>query len=151
MGASGVVVGVAGVSGVFVVAGGLSGGVSVVCDDATPVKQSSASAELLSRSTRLLWIDITRPTSLTGTTRQPRRSTHCGESSAAWGIGPVLASARAVRDQIDVRRWEVRARGTARLVMRSDQIRRAASSRNRLKTAGTGNDGISAGTNAPAR
>src|SRR5262249_60631151 len=123
-GVSGAGVGVAGASGVVVVAGGLSGGVSVVCDDATLPTQSSMSAELLSRSTRLLWIDITRPTSLTGTTRQPRRSTHCGESSTAWGIGPVLASARAVRDQIDVRRWEVRARGRARLVMRSDQIRR---------------------------
>src|SRR5215471_16377775 len=116
--------GVAGVSGVGVVAGGLSGGVSVVCDDATPPTQSSMSAELLSRSTRLLWIDITRPTSLTGTTRQPRQSTHDGESTAAWGIGPALAGAGAVRDQIAVRLWEVRARGTARRVMRSDQIRR---------------------------
>ena len=60
-GVSGAGVGVAGVSGVVVAAGGVSGGVSVVCDDATPVKQSSASAELLSRSKRLLWIDITRP------------------------------------------------------------------------------------------
>src|SRR5215831_18949786 len=125
--------GVAGVSGVGVVAGGLSGGVSVVCDDATPPTQSSMSAELLSRSTRLLWIDITRPTSLTGTTRQPRRSTHCGESSTAWGIGAALAGARAVRDQIDVRRWEVRARGTARLVMRSDQIRRPLRAKTRRK------------------
>src|SRR5262249_17571448 len=113
-----------GVSGVVVVAGGLSGGVCVVCDDATPAKQNSTSAELLSRSARLLWMDITRPTSLTGTTRQPRQSMHAGESSAAWGIGPALAGAGALRDQIDVRRWEVRARGTARLVMRSDQIRR---------------------------
>src|SRR5215475_13915392 len=124
VGVSGAGVGVAGVSGGVVVAGGVSGGVCVVCDDATPAKQNSTSAELLSRSKRLLWMDITRPTSLTGTTRQPRQSMHAGESSAAWGIGPALAGARALRDQIDVRRWEVRARGTARLVMRSDQIRR---------------------------
>src|SRR5262245_30903218 len=116
--------GVGGVSGGVVIAGGVSGGAAGVCDDAAPAKQSSTSAELLSRSTRLLWIDITRPTSLTGTTRQPRRSTHHGENGAAWGIGPALAGARAVRDQIDVRRWEVRARGRARLVMRSDQIQR---------------------------
>jgi hypothetical protein len=75
-GVSGAGVGAGGVSGVVVVAGGLSGGVAGVCDDATPARQSSTSAELLSRSARLLWIDITRPTSLTGTTRQPRRSTH---------------------------------------------------------------------------
>src|SRR5262245_20637551 len=123
VGGSGAGGGVAGVSGGVVVAGGGRGG-GVVCRGATPVKQHSAGAELPSRSKRLLWRDITRPTSLTGTTRQPRQSMHAGESSAAWGIGPALAGARALRDQIDVRRWEVRARGTARLVMRSDQIRR---------------------------
>src|SRR5262249_35972189 len=96
-GVSGAGVGAGGVSGV-VVAGGLSGGVAGVCDDATPARQSSTSAELLSRSARLLWIDITRPTSLTGTTRQSRRSTHDGESSAAWGLGRALADARALRD-----------------------------------------------------
>jgi hypothetical protein len=58
--------GVGGVSGVVVVAGGVSGGVCVVCDDATPAKQSSTSAELLSRSARLLRIDITRPPVLDG-------------------------------------------------------------------------------------
>ena len=63
MGASGAGVGVAGVSGVVVVAGGVSGGVSGVCDDAIPAKQSSTSAELLNRSKRLLRIDITLPTS----------------------------------------------------------------------------------------
>jgi len=52
---------VAGVSGGVVVAGGLSGGVGGVCDDAAPAKQSSTSAELLNRSKRLLRIDITRP------------------------------------------------------------------------------------------
>jgi hypothetical protein len=50
-------VGVGGVS----VAGGVSSGGVGVCDDATPAKQSSTSAELLNRSTRLLWMDITRP------------------------------------------------------------------------------------------
>jgi hypothetical protein len=59
--------GVGGASRGVVVAGGASGGISGVCGDATPAKQSSASAELLSRSKRLLWMDITRPTSLTGT------------------------------------------------------------------------------------
>jgi len=60
-GVSGAGLGVAGVCGVVVVAGGLSGGVSVVCDDAIPAKQSSTSAELLNSSKRLLRIDITRP------------------------------------------------------------------------------------------
>jgi len=49
-----------GVSGV-VVAGGVSDGFAGVCDDAISAKQSSTSAELLSRSKRLLWIDITSP------------------------------------------------------------------------------------------
>ena len=39
---------------------------------ATPVKQSSTSAELLRRSKRLVRIDMTAPQSLTGTTRPPR-------------------------------------------------------------------------------
>jgi hypothetical protein len=60
-GVSGAGVGVAGVCGVVVVAGGVSGGVSVVCDDATPAKQSTTSAELLNSAKRLLRIDITRP------------------------------------------------------------------------------------------
>jgi hypothetical protein len=60
-GVSGAGLGVGGVSGVVVVAGGLSGGVSVVCDNATLAKQSSTSAELLNSSKRLLRIDITRP------------------------------------------------------------------------------------------
>jgi hypothetical protein len=53
-GVSGAGVGVGGVSDGVVVAGGVPAGVSVVCDDATPAKQSSMSAELLSRSARLL-------------------------------------------------------------------------------------------------
>jgi hypothetical protein len=60
-GVSGAGVVVGGVCGVVVVAGGVSGGVSVVCDDAIPAKQSSTSAELLNSSKRLLRIDITRP------------------------------------------------------------------------------------------
>jgi hypothetical protein len=49
---------------------GVVGGVSSagVCDDATPARQSSTRAELLSRNKRLLWIDITSPPSWTGTT-----------------------------------------------------------------------------------
>jgi hypothetical protein len=65
-GFSGAGVGVGGVSDGVVVGGGVSGGAAGVCDDATPAKQSSTSAELLSRSTRLLWIDITRPPILDG-------------------------------------------------------------------------------------
>jgi hypothetical protein len=82
-GVSGAGVVVGGVCGVVVVAGGVSAGVSVVCDDATPAKQSSTSAELLNRSKRLLRIDIPRPPFLTETIRQPRPSMHDGESSAA--------------------------------------------------------------------
>jgi len=55
------VVEVGGVCGVVVVAGGVSGVVSGVCDDAIPAKPSSTSAELLNSSKRLLRIDITRP------------------------------------------------------------------------------------------
>src|SRR5262249_14346430 len=125
VGVSGAGVGVAGVSGGVVVAGGVSGGVCVVCDDATPAKQNSTSAELLSRSKRLLWMDITRPTSLTGTI-PVRPDDRCIAAKAApHGVSaePSLARERS-ETTIDVRRWEVRARGTARLVMRSDQIRR---------------------------
>src|SRR6516165_10732512 len=53
-GVSGAGVGVGGVSDGVVVVGGVSGGVAGVCGDATPAKQSSTSAELLSRSARLL-------------------------------------------------------------------------------------------------
>src|SRR5215831_3664580 len=60
-GVSGAGVVVGGVCGVVVVAGGVSGGASGVCDDAIPAKQSSTSAELLNSSKRLLRIDITRP------------------------------------------------------------------------------------------
>jgi hypothetical protein len=53
-----------GVSGA-VAAGGASGvvvagGVSGACDNATPAKQRSITAELLSRSKRLLRMDMTR-------------------------------------------------------------------------------------------
>ena len=58
-GAAGVVCG-AGVSGVGgVVVGGVSTG--GVCDDATPARQSTISAELLRSSKRLLRIDMTTP------------------------------------------------------------------------------------------
>src|SRR5262245_3060915 len=132
---------VGGVSGGVVVAGGVSGGVAGVCDDATPPKQSSMSAELLSRSTRLLWMDIARPTSLTGTTRQPRRSTHPGETTPdGESARPSLAREQS-ETTIDVRRWGVRARGIARRVMWSDQIQRrprAATCRKRRAAAATG-------------
>src|SRR5919197_573392 len=51
--------GVAGWLSGVVVAGGVSG--AGVCDELTPVKQISMSAELLSRSKRRLRIFITRP------------------------------------------------------------------------------------------
>jgi hypothetical protein len=107
-------------------------------------------AELLNRSKRLLRIDITRPIP-DGTIRQPRQSTHDGESSAAWGIGPALAGARALRDHS---RCQAMGGARARNSAACDAVRSnsaAASSRNRPKTVGSGNDGISAGTNAPAR
>jgi hypothetical protein len=44
-------------------------------------------------------IEPLRLPSLTGTTRQPRRSTHPGENSAGWGIGPTLAA----REQSETR------------------------------------------------
>src|SRR5262249_36440189 len=125
VGVSGAGVGVAGVSGGVVVAGGVSGGVCVVCDDATPAKQNSTSAELLSRSKRLLWMDITRPTSLTGTIPvRPDDQCHAANAAAHGVSGEPSAAGGALEDTIGCRRWEVRARGTARLVMRSDQIRR---------------------------
>jgi hypothetical protein len=84
-GASGA--GVGGASGVVVV-GGVSG--AGACDDATPAKQSSISAELLSRSKRLLRIHITIPLS-------PNINPSRRETAPRAGFGAAsLARGRAV-------------------------------------------------------
>ena len=59
-GASGAVCG-AGLAGVSNAGGPLVGGASGACDEATPVKQSSTTAELLRRSKRLVEMDMTTP------------------------------------------------------------------------------------------
>jgi ferredoxin-NADP reductase len=43
-------------------------------------------------------MDITRPTSLTGTIPVRPDDQRITANSAGWGIGPVLAGARAARD-----------------------------------------------------
>src|SRR5262245_24226877 len=76
---------------------------------------------------------------------------HDGESSAAWGIGTALAGARALRDHS---RCQAMGGARARNSAACDAVRSnsaASSSRNRPKTVGSGNDGASAGTSAPAR
>jgi hypothetical protein len=125
-GASGVVCG-AGVAGVSDAGGLLVGGGSGagVCDAATPVKQSSTSAELLRRCKRLLRILITAPQFLTGTTRPPRDRRITAKRRRA-GVGAAVAGARACRHQIDVRPWEVRVPRTARVAGRGNQRRAAA-------------------------
>src|SRR5262249_42257425 len=67
------------------------------------------------------------------------------------GLGRALAGARALRDH---NRCQAMGGARARNGAPCDAVRSnspAASRRNRLKTVGTGNDGASAGTNAPAR
>jgi hypothetical protein len=87
-GACGVLCGAGEVSdaGGVVVCGG-SGAGDGVCDDAAPAKQSATSAELLKSSKRLLLMDMITPRSTTGTTRQPRTSTHHGESRVGYRHG----------------------------------------------------------------
>src|SRR4051812_49531938 len=95
-GASGAVCG-AGAAGVSDAGGLLAGGGSGagVCDEATPVKQSSTSAELLRRCNRLLRILMTAPQFLTGTSVRPR-STHHGETAPRpVSARPSLARGRA--------------------------------------------------------
>jgi hypothetical protein len=91
------------------------------------------------------------PPFLTESIRQPRQSTRSGKNSAGGGIGPALAGARAVRDHNRCQAMGgARARNSAACAaVRSNSA--ATSSRNRPKTVGSGNDGVSAGTNAPAR
>ena len=119
------------------------------CEEATPVKQSNASAELLRRNKRLLRIDMTHPI-LTGTTRPPPRSTHHGETTPRgcrrgrrWREGvpapdrcQAVGGARAAKRA----RW-----GSAK------SNATAVSVGKRPKTSGSGNEGGSASTNVPAR
>ncbi len=128
-----------GVSGVVVV-GGVSG--AGVCDDATPANQSM-SAELLSRSKRLLRIHITIPLSPNINPSRRETAPRAGSTQPRWReAGPLPARCQA--------------RGGARAWKRAlcDAVKSnstAASSRNRPKMLGSGKGGVSAGTNAPAR
>jgi len=131
--------------GICGVGGGVSitGGVSGACDDATPAQQSSMSAELLSRSKRLLRMDMTRRSSPT--------SIHHGEKQRRMQDRRSLACAKpgrlAVRCQAmgGARAWK-RARCDA---IKSNAT--APSSRSPSKMLGSGKGGVSAGTIAPAR
>src|SRR6478735_10455772 len=125
-GASGVVCG-AGVAGVSDAGGLLVGGDSGagVCDEATPVKQSSTSAELLRRCKRLLRILMTAPQFLTGTTRSPRDRRITAKRRRV-GCRRGRRWREACRHQIDVRPWEVRVPRTAGVAGRGNQRRAAA-------------------------
>jgi hypothetical protein len=81
-----------GVSGAVVV-----GGVSGACDDATPAKQSSMSAELLSRSKRLLRMDMTHSSS-------PKLRSTTAKNSAAWRSAQPRWREAGAACQFDVRR-----------------------------------------------
>jgi hypothetical protein len=126
--------------GCGVSAGGVCGVVGVsgagVCDGATPAKQSSMSAELLSSSKRLLRIDMTTPPS------SPNVDAFRAETM------PRAASAQprwrdAGRYRIDVRRWEGRVLGKECFVMPPNQTQR------RLRGASART--YSAGAKAPSR
>jgi hypothetical protein len=128
--------------GVCGVVGGVSG--AGVCDDTPPAKQSSMSAELLSRSKRLFRIDMTPPPN------PPNINTFRAETTLR--AGPAAASL--------ARAWPVPARcqaiGGARARKRAvwDAAKSnstAAASRKWPNTLGSGKAGVSAGTNAPAR
>src|ERR1700716_3453524 len=126
-GASGVVCGVCGAGDSDaggVVVGGVSDGVGGVCDEAPPATQSATSAELLRRSKRLLEIDMTppyRPKQRTVTEHQ-----HITAKQNRAGRRRGRRWREACRHPIDVRRREVRARRTARVVGRGSQMRAAA-------------------------
>src|SRR4051794_17957380 len=125
-GASGVGCG-AGAAGVSDAGGLLVGGDSGagVCDEATPVKQSSMSAELLRRCKRLLRILMTAPKFPTGTPRPPRDRRITAKRRRA-GCRAAVAGATACRHRIDVRLGEVRVPRTARVAGRGNQRRVAA-------------------------
>ena len=150
-GASGVVCG-AGVAGVSDAGGLLVGGGSGagVCDAATPVKQSSTSAELLRRCKRLLRILMTAPQFLTGTTRPPRdrritakrRRAGC-RRGRRWREGvPAPDRCQAVGG--------ARAANSARCGEGKSKASGGALG-TRTEMSGSGNDGGSARTKAPAR
>ena len=114
------------------------------------MKQSNASAELLRRSKRRVRIDMTIPQSLTGVTPSARRSTHHGET-------PLRGCRRARRSREGVPAPDrCQAVGGARAAKNArwgseKSNATAVSVRKRPKTAGSGKDGGSASTNAPAR
>jgi len=107
-----------------------------------PAEQSSMSAELLSRHKRQLRIDITRPNSRI----LPRRDRY---RAARTSGAASLVRGLAVPDRCQAKggaRARKRAPGAA---VKSNAT--AASCRNEPKIFGSGNGGICAGVNAPAR
>lgn len=132
-------------AGGLLVGGGSGDG---ACDEATPVKQSNASAELLRRSKRLLRIDMTNPI-LDGNDPSAPRSKHHGETTRGcrrgrrWREGvPAPARCQAVggaRAEKSARWGSAKSNATAVSVGK------------RPKTSGSGNEGGSASTNVPAR
>ena len=132
-----------------VVVGGVSDGVGGVCDDAAPAKQSATSAELLRRSKRLVEIDMTPPRPHG---KQPRHPTsmHHGEStpcgvSARPSLARGSAGTRSMSGSGRCARRKERALGFGE-VERDGRLGPQAA-----ETAGSGKDGGSAKTNAPAR
>jgi hypothetical protein len=106
-----------GIFGLYVA--GLNASVSAagVCDEATPAKQMSMSAELFSRSKRLLRMDMARHSS--PNFDPPRRKTAPRAGSAqprGREAGPP--------GLFDVRRWEVRVLGRWRVAMFSNRTQR---------------------------
>jgi len=122
-----------------VVAGGASG--AGVCDEATPVKQTSMSAELLSSSKRRLRIHIRTP--------PIPNFDHRGENIAAYNIGGTSLVRGRSPDRCQTmggaRAWKT-TRCDADTSMAT-----AALSRKLPKTCGSGTGGISAGMIVPAR
>ena len=131
----------AGVDGWFsgvVVAGGVSG--AGVCDEATPVKQMSMSAELLSSSKRRLRIHVRMPPKFPELDRG-------GSAPRAASVPPRLREGAPARCQArgGARAWK-RTRGCA---VKSNAT--AVSCRRRKNMPGSGNGGVSAGAIVPAR
>src|SRR5262245_60981374 len=87
-------------------------------------------------------MDLTRPTSLTETTRKLRRTTHPGKNSTGWRLrpGPSLARERSETRSMSGDGRCARAEQRDYDAVRSNSA--AASSRNRPKTVDTGNDGM---------
>src|SRR5262245_60639659 len=95
-------------------------------------------------------LDITRPHILDGNDPSAPTIYASGEITPHGESARRSLARERSETTIDVRRWEVRARNSAPCdAVRSNSA--VASSRKRPKTVGRGNDGASAGTNAPAR